>query len=44
MILPSPQLSITLLLVRLGIVGNSDIRFDPLKEKKIELKHIMSNG
>ena len=34
MILPSPQLSITLLLVRLGIVVNSYIKFDPLKEKK----------
>jgi len=36
MILPSPQLTIGLLLISIGIVVTFDIRFDPLKDKKKE--------
>ena len=36
MILPSPQLTIGLLLISIGIVVTFDIRFDPLKDTKQE--------
>ena len=34
MVLPSPQISIGLLLISIGIVVTFDIKFDPLKDKK----------
>ena len=34
MLLPSPQIAITLLLISIGVVVTFDIRFDSLKDKK----------
>ena len=34
MLLPSPQISIGLLHISIGIAETFDIRFDPLKDKK----------
>ena len=34
MMLPSPQITIGLLLISIGVVVTFDIKFDPMKDKK----------